>query len=67
MMINGTQQPGGSTLCWAGLATYPNLPSTVLPVGETGGLPCGMQVISRRWADLDCIAAAESIGTILHG
>lgn len=67
VMINGTQQPGGSTLCWAGLATYPNLPSTVLPVGETGGLPCGMQVISRRWADLDCIAAAESIGTILHG
>ena len=65
--INGTEQPGGSTLCWAGLATYPNLPSTVLPVGETGGLPCGMQVISRRWADLDCIAAAEAIGQILHG
>ncbi|HBQ92107.1 MAG TPA: amidase, partial [Erythrobacter sp.] len=59
VMINGTPQPGSSTLCWAGLATYPNLPSTVLPVGETGGLPCGMQVISRRWADLDCIAAAE--------
>ena len=65
--INGTEQPGGSVLCWAGLATYPNLPATVLPVGETDGLPCGMQVISRRWADLDCIAAAEAIGTILHG
>ncbi|MEH6683656.1 MAG: amidase family protein [Qipengyuania sp.] len=65
--INGTHQPGATALCWAGLATYPNLPSTVLPVGETGGLPCGMQVISRRWADLDCIAAAEAIGTILHG
>jgi amidase len=65
--INGGEQPGGSTLCWAGLATFPNLPATVLPVGETGGLPCGMQVISRRWADLDCIAAAEAIGQILHG
>ena len=65
--INGSEQPGGSVLCWAGLATYPNLPATVLPVGETGGLPCGMQVISRRWADLDCIAAAEAIGQILHG
>lgn len=65
--INGTEQPGGSVLCWAGLATYPHLPATVLPVGETGDLPCGMQVISRRWADLDCIAAAEAIGQILHG
>jgi amidase len=65
--INGAEQPAGTALCWAGLATYPNLPATVLPVGETDGLPCGMQVISRRWADLDCIAAAEAIGTILHG
>ncbi len=65
--INGQEQPAGTALCWAGLATYPNLPSTVLPVGETDGLPCGMQVISRRWADLDCLAAAEAIGTILHG
>ncbi|QYJ06429.1 amidase family protein [Qipengyuania flava] len=65
--INGGEQPGGSTLCWAGLATYPNLPATVLPVGETDGLPCGMQVMSRRWADLDCIAAAEAIGKVLHG
>jgi Asp-tRNA(Asn)/Glu-tRNA(Gln) amidotransferase A subunit family amidase len=46
---------------------HPNLPSTVLPVGDTGGLPCGMQVISPRWGDLDCIAAAEAIGQILHG
>ncbi len=65
--INGTEQAGGTALCWAGLATYPNLPATVLPVGETAGLPCGMQVISRRWADLDCLAAAETIGMILHG
>jgi amidase len=64
--INGGEQPGGSALCWAGLATYPNLPSTVLPVGETDGLPCGMQVVGRRWADHDCLAAAEAIGTILH-
>ena len=67
MTINGAEQPGGAALCWAGLATYPNLPATVLPVGESGGLPCGLQVISRRWADLDCIAAAEAIGTIIHG
>lgn len=65
--INGSEQAAGTALCWAGLATYPNLPATVLPVGESDGLPCGMQVISRRWADLDCIAAAERIAQILHG
>ncbi len=65
--INGKDSAFGDALAWAGLATFPNLPSTVLPVGESGGLPCGMQVISRRWADLDCIAAAEAIGQILHG
>ncbi|NCP15180.1 MAG: amidase [Sphingomonadales bacterium] len=70
MMINGKEEPGGNALAWAGLATFPNLPATVLPIG-TGtylgsALPCGMQVIGPRWSDLDCIAAAEAIGNILH-
>ena len=65
--INGKDSAFGDTLAWAGLATFPNLPSTVLPVGETGRLPCGMQVIGRRWADFDSIAAAKQIGERLHG
>ncbi|MFN3989324.1 MAG: amidase family protein [Erythrobacter sp.] len=70
MMINGAEVPGGSGLAWAGLATFPNLPATVLPIGSAdylgSTLPCGMQVIGPRWSDLDCIAAAEAIGIILH-
>ena len=65
--INGKDHAFGDGLAWAGLATYPGLPSTVVPVGETAGLPCGMQVISRKWADLDCIEAARQIGQLLHG
>ena len=65
--INGKDSAFADTLAWAGIATFPNLPSTVLPVGETGGLPCGMQVIGKRWADFDCIAAAKLIGERLHG
>ncbi|MBL8657988.1 MAG: amidase [Altererythrobacter sp.] len=65
--INGEDSPFADTLAWAGLATFPNLPSTVLPVGETAGLPCGMQVIGPRWADFDTIAAAKAIGEVLHG
>ena len=64
--INGKDSAFADTLAWAGIATFPNLPSTVLPVGETGGLPCGMQVIGKRWADFDCIAAAKAIGEVLH-
>ena len=71
LTINGTEEPGGNGLMWAGMATFPNLPATVLPIGSGtylgAQLPCGMQVIGPRWADLDCIAAAESIGSILHG
>lgn len=68
--INGKAEPGSCGLIWSGMATFPGLPSTVLPIG-TGTylgaeLPCGMQVIGGRWRDLDCIAAAEAIGKILH-
>lgn len=71
LMINGQEEPGGGGLVWSGLATFPGLPATVLPIGSGSylgsELPCGMQVIGPRWADLDCIAAAEAIGNILHG
>ena len=70
LTINGAEEPGGNALAWAGLATFPGLPATVLPIGSGtylgSQLPCGMQVIGPRWADLDCIAAADSIGQLLH-
>jgi len=66
LTINGHEESAAAGLAWAGIATFPNLPSTVLPVGATDGLPCGMQVIGPRWADLDCIAAAKAIGEVLH-
>ncbi len=69
--INGQDLPGAVGLAWAGIATFPNLPSTVLPIGsgnyEGAELPCGMQVMGPRMSDLDCIHAAAEIGKILHG
>ncbi|WP_095011805.1 amidase family protein [Tsuneonella mangrovi] len=62
--INGKDSAFADALAWAGLATFPHLPSTVVPVGETGGLPCGMQVMGPEWGDLDCIAAAGAIGEL---
>ncbi|MBX7541729.1 amidase family protein [Qipengyuania sphaerica] len=66
LSINGSDVPGAAGLCWAGVATFPNLPATVLPIGESGGLPCGMQVMGPRWSDLATIEAAEEIGRVLH-
>lgn len=66
IIVNGTDSAFADTLAWAGLATYPNLPATVVPVGETGGLPCGMQVMGPRWGDFDCIAAAGAIGALMQ-
>lgn len=66
LTINGDQVRGAAGLCWAGFATFPNLPATVLPIGETGGLPCGMQVMGPRWSDLSTIAAAGAMGQVLH-
>ncbi|ANY19828.1 Acylamidase [Tsuneonella dongtanensis] len=63
--INGKDSAFADALAWAGLATFPNLPSTVVPVGESGGLPCGMQVMGPEWSDRDCIAAAGAIGALM--
>ncbi|GAB4477166.1 MAG: amidase [Erythrobacter tepidarius] len=68
--IDGNDEPGSSGLIWSGMATFPGLPSTIVPIGSGiylgAELPCGMQVIGPRWSDLDCIAAAEAIGKVLH-
>ena len=69
--VNGQDIPASAGLAWAGLATFPNLPATVLPIGsgnyEGSQLPWGMQVMGAAMRDLDCIDAAAQIGAILHG
>jgi amidase len=69
--VGGEPVAGGAALIFSGLATFPGLPATVLPIGSGtylgADLPCGLQVIGPAHADLDCIAAADSISRILHG
>ncbi len=64
--INGTERDFAEVFAWAGISTFPNLPSTVIPIGESGGLPTSVQIIGRRWSDLDCIATARAISEVLH-
>lgn len=71
LTIDGEAVKGASGLAWAGLATFPDLPATVLPIGgsiiDGVELPCGVQVIGPHLADLDCIAAAREIDAIVNG
>lgn len=65
--INGEVRSFVEVFAWAGLVTFPNLPATVLPIGHTAHLPCGLQVIGPRWGDLGTIGAAREIDVILGG
>ncbi|MFZ9395697.1 MAG: amidase family protein [Erythrobacter sp.] len=69
--IDGAEVSGATGLAWAGLATFPDLPATVVPIGASMvdgvELPCGLQVIGPHLADLDTIAAAGAIGAVVNG
>jgi amidase len=58
--VNGRLESYNDQLFWAGLATLPYLPSTVLPTGlADNGLPIGVQAIGPYLQDLSTIRFAE--------
>ena len=60
LMIDGRPTPFGDQLVWPGLATFPGLPATAIPVARDGdGLPIAVQAIGVPWADLTTIGLAE--------
>ena len=67
LSIDGIDSPYDAHLAWAGLATYPGLPATCVPVGTFDGLPAGVQVICDTHRDHQSIAIAILIHNALHG
>jgi amidase len=47
--------------CLTYLTNFSGHPSASVPAGLSRGLPVGMQLIGRRWADADVLAAAAAI------
>ena len=43
-------------------------PAVVIPIGQTkDGLPIGMQIIGRRWKEMELLAIAQQIDTVIGG
>lgn len=60
LTVNGQAIPYASQLMWAGLATFPGLPSTAVPLARTpDGLPTGMQVLGNLYEDRTTLQFAE--------
>jgi amidase len=60
ILVNGRQVPTTDQLFWAGSSGGFYLPSTVAPMGLTAsGLPAGVQIITRQFADLTSLRFAE--------
>ena len=47
--------------CLTYLTNFSGHPSASVPAGLSGGLPVGMQLIGRRYADADVLAAAAAV------
>jgi amidase len=58
--IDGAPTSYFDQLAWPGLATFPNLPATSAPIGQTkAGLPIGAQIIGAFLEDRTTLAFAE--------
>ena len=60
LTIDGVEGEFGYQFGFPGLATYPMLPATAVPIAASDeGLPIGLQVITDRYRDHDAIAIAR--------
>ncbi|MFL4479083.1 amidase [Paeniglutamicibacter sp. ORCA_105] len=62
-LINGEAIDPLIGWCMTYLTNYVGHPSASVPVGMTGGFPVGMQIMGRRNADVDVMAASAAFET----
>jgi amidase len=56
--VDGTKIPYNDQSVWAGIAILTGLPSTTMPIGQSDGLPIGMQITGGYLEDRTTIAFA---------
>ncbi|HET9691720.1 MAG TPA: amidase family protein, partial [Acidimicrobiales bacterium] len=65
--VAGVATPHVALITWAGIVGVAGLPSTVVPAGRVGGVPVGIQVVGRRFADRTTLAVAALLEELLGG
>ena len=62
LRIDNQDTPYGAQLAWPGLATFPGLPATAIPLDmNRDGLPLGAQLIGPWMEDRTPLALAEML------
>ena len=64
--IDGRMRPYDDQLKWMGLTGVSYLPATVVPVGQSQGLPVGLQIAGPYLEDRTTLSAARGVAEI-HG
>src|SRR5438270_413787 len=59
--INGEEVDPLIGWCLTFLTNFSGHPSVSVPAGLSGGLPVGLQIIGRRGADVDVLAASAAL------
>jgi amidase len=57
--VDGRRVPTTDQLFWAGYTCAFYLPATAAPIGDSGGLPIGVQITAPQYADLTAIHFAR--------
>lgn len=67
LAIDGEATPFGAQFAYAGLATFPNLPATSVPLGRgEDGMPIGLQVICDLYQDHKAIEIARTAHRLMR-
>jgi amidase len=57
--VNGHRVPTTDQMFWAGISCFYLLPGTVAPLGISGGLPFGVQIVGPQYGDRTTIQFAK--------
>jgi amidase len=67
-LVDGVETPPGLGVEWSNLSPATGHPAIVIPVTlDRAGLPIGVQIIGRRWADERLLAIADVISSVTGG
>ncbi|MFZ1991195.1 MAG: amidase family protein [Alphaproteobacteria bacterium] len=68
IIVDGEPTPFMPHLAWPGVATFPNLPATAVPIGlSRAGLPIGIQIVGPYLEDLTTIEFAKLLEREIGG